>query len=473
MPCSAVLTAKRALVLLLRVLAQAYGVAAACSRDSPDQDIIRCCREVSLKVHPDRGGKARDQQRLNEARSAWESAKERARGQSSSASAASLPVVRVATPKAKAAARREFRVNATAALLTYQGMTDSSHWLRLNVFVADNMRPWNVKHWCTTLEACCSGLHAHVMLQFNSTVDKTAAAFLFEGVKPNIQPHDLCGEGLNRRKLQIGIDRGFFYVWANKVGTARDAEGNLCVAGNYAPVWTDECFRYQVLGAWPEKLWKQRKLATDTYKEYLFLTRDGVVSRKRNLDAAEQAEERLELAEIIADNTKRIRSNPALYKPFPEVPEVTAWLKLFEADALRYPVLLLLGASMSGKTEFAASLFKRPLELKVGPLLHFPDKLRSFDRKLHDGIVLDDVRDLQFLTENQDKLQGKYSAELEFGLTPGGQCKYEKYLFRTPFVATCNYSTLNLSFLDNHDWLSKSGNCVVVHYRGLANVQAA
>ena len=105
------------------------------------------------------------------------------------------------------------------------------------------------------------------------------------------------------RKLQIGIDRGFFYVWANKVGTARDAEGNLCVAGNYAPVWTDECFRYQVLGAWPEKLWKQRKLATDTYKEYLFLTRDGVVSRKRNLDAVEQAEERLELAEIIADNT--------------------------------------------------------------------------------------------------------------------------------------------------------------------------
>ena len=137
------------------------------------------------------------------------------------------------------------------------------------------------------------------------------------------------------------------------------------------------------------------------------MTRDGVVSRKRNLDAVEQAEERrFELAEIIADNTKRIRPNPALYKPFPEVPEVTAWLKLLEADALRYPVLLLPGAS--GKTEFAASLFKCPLELKVGPLLHFPDKLRSFDRKLHDGIVLDDVRDLQFLTENQDKLQGMF-----------------------------------------------------------------
>ena len=75
---------------------------------------------------------------------------------------------------------------------------------------------------------------------------------------------------------------------------------------------------------------------------------------------------------------------------------MTAWLKLFEMDALRYPVLLLLGASMSGKTEYANSLFRSPLELKVGPLLHFPDGLREFNRKIHDGIILDDVRDLSF-----------------------------------------------------------------------------
>ena len=81
---------------------------------------------------------------------------------------------------------------------------------------------------------------------------------------------------------------------------------------------------------------------------------------------------------------------------------------------------------MSGKTEFAHSLFQNALELKIGPLLYFPDKLRSFDRKLHDGIILDDVRDLSFLTENQDKIQGKYNTQLEFGTTPGGQCKYEK-----------------------------------------------
>ena len=77
-----------------------------------------------------------------------------------------------------------------------------------------------------------------------------------------------------------------------------------------------------------------------------------------------------------------VRNNPALYRPF-------AWLQLFQRDALRYPVLLLLGQSVSGKTEFANSLFKKPLELKIGPLLHFPDKLRSFDRKMRDGIPMD------------------------------------------------------------------------------------
>ena len=44
--------------------------------------------------------------------------------------------------------------------------------------------------------------------------------------------------------------------------------------------------------------------------------------------------------------------------------------------------------------------------------------------------------------------------------------KYEKYLFRIPIVATLNYSTQNLSLLDTHDWLSKAGNRVVVHFRG-------
>ena len=50
-------------------------------------------------------------------------------------------------------------------------------------------------------------------------------------------------------RIQMSIDRGMFYVWANKVGTHRDVSGGLCVAGNYSPGWCGEGFHYQVLGA--------------------------------------------------------------------------------------------------------------------------------------------------------------------------------------------------------------------------------
>ena len=227
-------------------------------------------------------------------------------------------------------------------------------------------------------------------------------------------------------------------------------------------------YTYQVLGAWPEKLWKQRKLTTATFRADLYLTRDGLPGRKRNLEEAEAEENRQELEAEIAENTKQVQSDPDLYKPFPVVPEAVAWLEVLQTKKLRYPILVVLGASLSGKTEFAKSLFRKPLELKVGPLGHFPDALRRFDRKVHDGIVLDDIRDLAFLTENQDKLQGKYDALLEFASTPGGQCKFDKYLYKTPVVVTANYSTANLGFLDTHDWLGKPGNRTVVHYTAFA-----
>ena len=69
--------------------------------------------------------------------------------------------------------------------------------------------------------------------------------------------------------------------------------------------------------------------------------------------------------------------------------------------------------SYCGKTEWAHSLFKRPLELKVGTLQHFPEAMRRFDREKFDGLVLDDVRDLTFLGDHQEKLQGKYSGAVD------------------------------------------------------------
>ena len=79
-----------------------------------------------------------------------------------------------------------------------------------------------------------------------------------------------------------------------------------------------------------------------------------------------------------------------------------------------------MGPSRTGKTEYAKSLFTNPLELKVGKLEQMPDGMRAFSRKLHDGIVLDDIRAFSFLVQHQEKLQSKYDARLE-ALEAGGR----------------------------------------------------
>ena len=101
--------------------------------------------------------------------------------------------------------------------------------------------------------------------------------------------------------------------------------------------------------------------------------------------------------------------------------------------------------------------------MKIGSLAVFPDGLRQFRRGHHDGIVLDDIRDLQFLVAQQDKLQGKYTP-VEFGTTQGGTCAYQLDLFATPIVATFNGSTVGQELLDTDDFLANPKNRVLVSW---------
>lgn len=459
---------KRALVSLLLHLARIYSVTVAVSRDSPDPEVRSAYRRVCLKVHPDKAGGCKDAAvNLNVAYSSWVDAT-RTPGK---AGRPSKPQARTAThsslssssPDAKR--RKEYRIQSEAVLLTYQKFPGLGSWLPFCAFLEARPKTWRVSRWSATLETNQDGtLHAHVMLQFLGQVDFTVARFAFLGLRPNASTNDICGFGLCRKRLQQSIDRGMFYVWADKCGTQRLPDGSVCVAGNYVPVWAEGKCRYQVSGKWPEDLWKQRKVSHDTYKGLLYESRDGVVSRRRNFDAVVEQESRQERQQRITERTKRIRGNPSLFAPFAVVPAAVAWLKCFQEDRARYPVLVVLGRSSTGKTEWAKSLFREPLVLRIGMLETFPDAMRSFNPEKHDGIVLDDLRDLLFLEWHQDKVQGKYDAEVEFGTTTGGTCAYYHDLFAVPFVATVNYTTKNLTALDTSDFLSLPSNRVLVKW---------
>ena len=58
---------KRALVTLLSTLARVYNLVLPLDRDASDQEVTSAFRRVSRRAHPDKGGRANDQQQLNAA----------------------------------------------------------------------------------------------------------------------------------------------------------------------------------------------------------------------------------------------------------------------------------------------------------------------------------------------------------------------------------------------------------------------
>ena len=474
---SALDKAKRALVSIMKRVAVKHGSVIDVHRESENKEVTSAYRKLSRVVHPDRhGGSGKDQKTLNAAYTSWQQLLRRAaerRGKSHSdhqaphvAGAAVVPAQATLT-RHSGPQRGEYRIQTSAVLLTYQGCKGSSVWARFLRFIEENLVAWKVRYWCATLEKNTDGgLHLHLMLQFTSQRDCTVSGFRFEKLRPNAAANDMMGDGFCRKKLQQSIDRGMFYCWANKIGTVRLACGDLCVAGNYAPAWTHEKNRYQVLGAWPEKLWKCYKLDSDQYEEYLHQCRDGIPSRKRNFEAHQGWAEKRAQQQAVQERTKRIRNNPELYTPFRRVLEAERWLGLFKRDALRYPILMVHAPSYSGKTEWAESLFNNPLKLLIGTMTHFPERARELDRSRHDGLVLDDVRDLQFISDHQEKLQGKYSGLVSLADTPSGQYAFCKDMYKLPVVVTVNDSTKNLQFLRDHDFLSSQDNVRVLSFRG-------
>ena len=468
--------AKRTLVTLIRSIAAIYSVVIVLTRQSTDVEVRHAFKKVARRAHPDKGGTPEHQKAMNAARDAWENLLQARHGQGGdrkSAAAAGKKkeagVVLPVTVRQQKQNNAGYRFQGEGVLLTYQKFSDIGCWQAFRDHVVAKLAVWKARYWCATMERNADGTyHIHLMLQFRKALDRFAATFAFAGVRPNARSNDLLGEGFCKKKIQQSLDRGFFYVWANKEGTARGEDGQLLVAGNYEPAWTRSRYTYTVAGSFLDKLFRAYKLSEDVYEEYVYLARDGVNYRKKNLDACRERARELKMERDIAERVKRIRADPALYQPFKPVPEAQAWLRLFEKKALRYPLLVAHAPSYCGKTEWAISLFQRPLELKVGTLQHFPEAMRRFDKDKFDGLVLDDVRDLAFLSEHQEKLQGKYSCPIEFASTPGGQCAYWRDLFRVPVVVTVNDSTKNLALLKSgaHDFLGKTENVFYLRFGG-------
>ena len=75
MAVSQALTIRRALVKVLVSLASLYGVILSVARESTDDQVLAGYKKLIRKVHPDKGGKTEDAQRLQSAKDFWGTAK--------------------------------------------------------------------------------------------------------------------------------------------------------------------------------------------------------------------------------------------------------------------------------------------------------------------------------------------------------------------------------------------------------------
>ena len=124
-----------------------------------------------------------------------------------------------------------------------------------------------------------------------------------------------------------------------------------------------------MLAKWCGALWRQRRLSRERYEAYVFLCRECVAPRKRNLDAVREQTNEVAEAEERASVCQRVKG---LFEVFEPVPEAQQWLDSFKQEQDRYPFLVVLGPSRSRQTEWAKSLFQNPLQLDVGTLEHRP-----------------------------------------------------------------------------------------------------
>ncbi len=342
-----------------------------------------------------------------------------------SAPAAPTPPVAARVPSSA----RGFRLRGRACLFTYNSPS----------FVLSSLEPlWEsflqflqaltlLCQWTATVEKSLRStltdrLHFHVFAEFKKAVDWTSLAPMkWEGVLPNAAP--AVARGSFQRAV---VDRGHFYVWANKVGTEKVA------TSGWEP-WLD----YRVRGVWLDDLWAHHKITHDVYEDYACKARVGFCGRQRQVETIREREKKADMEKKQAEVAKKLAP---LQKPFK--PEVLAllepWQSQYKQDLPRYKFLVLFGGSRAGKSSLAKSLGRAFVQTVQNA--GAPD-LRGHDAAQHDLIVFDNINDQQFVLDQRALFQANNDVHT-LGESRTGIYAYHVWLWRVPMVLTVDTSAV-------------------------------
>ena len=326
--------------------------------------------------------------------------------------------------------KKKYEMRGLCHMMTFHGLfltlalfADFVAWIKRSI------HSWGVKYWSATAEECpktAGRIHYHLFLQFYKAIEWTSNECLwfttaFGTSKPNVQDNYLAtidNIQYNKKNARGAINRsilgGHFYVVMDKIGS-------LASETNFHP-WVDYSPDSRRLDGWLQ----QGKLTREMWLYYRSKCVTGFSHALADFDAVVKFENRKREADMeafIESTRKRVMANPSIFVRYPPVAAVENWKELFPKDPsdttkdrARYPFLVIIGQSGLGKTDWAVSLFKKPFVLRIGKTTQWPSHFRSYDFFENDAIILDDVRDAQFLCDFQHILQGKWNDAETFGL---------------------------------------------------------
>jgi hypothetical protein len=319
--------------------------------------------------------------------------------------------------------------------------------------------------------------HVHIYVEFRRAIDAPSTIFKYKDINPNVRACYLGSAlgnkmGRGRSGGRLYYDRGHFYVWADKIGTLRNADGSPRVFSNIAAAWCRNpksrehaTFKgahhfYRVEPRWIDDLWSEDKLDDAVCKYYRMRAKKGLAAFSRNFELQQEMEQQEFEAAYMKGPTERVHKRR---RKFLKIPPVEQWLRFFDEEEDRYPMLILYGESFSGKSIFASELGKNVLEVPIGVNVEsVGPAMREFRLGFHDLLLFDDVRDIYWIVKNQEKLQAHIDKRVSFCETKANQLAYMRRLWKTPHVITINDTTENLEMLVTNGFVKRPTNCIFV-----------
>ena len=265
-------------------------------------------------------------------------------------------------------------------------------------------------------------------------------AFVFQGLTPRA---DVCRGAAQGRLNRTAAVRGLYDVAIMKRGTLESKT-------NYH-AWSD----YFPKAKWVTEWWNQHKLAHEQYRRESVRLRGGHAARKAEVDSVVAEESRLSLKRRREEAVALLAQRRRAFKPRPE--RVRRWLASFEQLDWRYAMLVLVGPSKVGKSEWAKDMRGPEKTLLVDcQNAQHPD-LADFDAARHAAVVFDEISGPDFVIRNKKLLQGHVDGA-RLAQSPTQRFAYEILLWRVPMILTCNEWEPSAAGLKPSDleWLEQS-----------------